>query len=144
MPNRPIRQIIHRQRSVTTTAATTITEAARLMRDARVGAVMVVDGPMLVGTFTERDALVRVLAEARDPKRTTVEEVMTRNPRTIEPDRPFSDALHIMYESGFRHVPVVENGWPVGMVSARDAIGPEMAEFEEESRVREHIAEVLG
>ena len=79
MPNRPIRQIIHRQRSVTTTADTTITEVAKLMREARVGAVMVVDGPLLVGIFTERDALMRVLAEARDPKRTTVAEVMTRS-----------------------------------------------------------------
>lgn len=144
MPNRPIRQIISRQRSVTTSADTTVTEAARLMRDAKVGAVMVVEGPLLVGIFTERDALIRVLAEVRDPKRTTVAEVMTRNPRTIEPDKPFSHALHIMYESGFRHVPVVENGWPVGMVSARDALGPEMEQFEEEKRLREHITEILG
>jgi signal-transduction protein with cAMP-binding, CBS, and nucleotidyltransferase domain len=54
---------------------------------------------------------------------------MTRNPQTIHPDQPFADALHVMYEGGFRHVPVVEDGRPVGMISARDALGPELEDF---------------
>ena len=68
---------------------------------------------------------------------------MTKKPRTIDPDRPIGHALHMMYEGGFRHVPVVENGRPVGMVSARDALGPELAEFQSELADREHIGEIL-
>jgi len=90
---------------------------------------MVVANGKLVGIFTERDALFSVTAEGRDAKTTTVAEIMTRNPRTIHPDRPLGDALHLMHESGFRHVPVVEHDRPIGMVSARDALGPELENF---------------
>ena len=54
---------------------------------------------------------------------------MTHDPQTIHPDKPFEDALRIMHASSFRHVPVVENGRPIGMVSARDALGPELEAF---------------
>ena len=54
---------------------------------------------------------------------------MTRNPQTIHPDKAFPDALHLMHEGGFRHVPVVEDGRPVGVISARDALGPELEDF---------------
>jgi CBS domain-containing protein len=86
----------------------------------------------------------RVVAEGRDPSDTRVGDVMTRNPQTIDPDKPFEHALHIMYEGGFRHVPVVEDdGRLIGMVSARDALGPELREFADELDTREHIGEIL-
>ncbi len=71
-------------------------------------------------------------------------EVMTRNPRTISSAKPFGHALHMMFEGGFRHVPVVENGKPVDMISARDALGPELVEFESELVDRDYVAERLG
>lgn len=129
MPHRSIRTIIEQQEVVTAPGNTTVGEAARLMSEKQVGAVMVVEEGKLVGVFTERDALFRVVAECRDAKTTRLAEVMTRNPRTIHPDKPFSDALHVMYEGGFRHVPVVEDGRPIGMVSAGDALGPELEDF---------------
>jgi CBS domain-containing protein len=144
MPNRPVRQLVKNQRILTATAAMSVADAAAAMRDAKVGAIMVLSGPTLAGIFTERDALYRVLAPGKDPKRTTLADVMTAEPTTIGPDMPFGHALHIMYDRGFRHVPVVENGRPIGMVSARDALGPEMEQFEEELREREHITEILG
>lgn len=144
MPNRPVSQLVKNQRILTATATLSVAEAAAAMRDAKVGAIMVVNGPRLVGIFTERDALYRVLAAGKDPRRTTLADVMTVGPTTIEPDMPFGHALHIMYDRGFRHVPVVEDGRPIGMVSARDALGPEMEQFESELREREHIAEILG
>jgi CBS domain-containing protein len=104
-------------------------DAARLMKESSVGALMVVEEGKLAGVFTERDALFRVIAEGRDVQSTQVADVMTRNPQTIHPDKPFGDALHVMYEGGFRHVPVVEDGRPVGMISARDALGPELEDF---------------
>ncbi|NJD36231.1 MAG: CBS domain-containing protein [Betaproteobacteria bacterium] len=144
MPNRPVRQLVKNQRILTASATMSVVEAAAAMREAKVGAIMVLSGPRLVGIFTERDALYRVLAAGKDPKRTTLADVMTVSPTTIGPDMPFGHALHIMYDRGFRHVPVVENGRPIGMVSARDALGPEMEQFEEELREREHITEILG
>jgi CBS domain-containing protein len=115
------------------------------MEKHQVGAVMVVDAHgRLSGIFTERDALFRVLAAGRDPATTRLSEVMTKKPQTIHPDKPVGHALHMMYENGFRHVPVVEDGRPVGMVSARDALGPELQEFESEVKRRQQIGEILG
>lgn len=144
MPSRPISQLVLNQRILTGPATLTVAEAAARMREAKVGAFMVVGDSRLVGIFTERDALYRVLAEGRDPQRTTLAEVMTADPTTIAADKPFGHALHMMYERGFRHVPVVDDGRPVGMVSARDALGPEMEQFEAELIEREHITEILG
>ena len=145
MPQRPIRNLIAGQKILTATGETTVGEAARLMKKMTVGAVMVVrDDGALAGIFTERDALFRVLAEGRDPKTTPLGEVMTPHPQTISPDKPFGHAMLMMYDGGFRHVPVIENGRPVGMVSARDALGPELEEFESEMKRRTRIGEILG
>jgi CBS domain-containing protein len=144
MPNRPVRQLVKNQHILTAAATLSVSEAAAAMRDAKVGAIMVVNGPRLVGIFTERDALYRVLAAGKDPRRTTLADVMTVNPATIEADVPFGQALHIMYERGFRHVPVVDEGELIGMVSARDALGPEMEQVMAELLEREHITEILG
>ncbi len=145
MPQRRIRSVIAKQKVLTATAEITVTDAARLMKKKSVGAVMVVkDNGRLAGIFTERDALFRVLAEGRDPKTTRLSDVMTAQPQTITPEKPFGHALLMMYESGFRHVPVVEDGKPVGMVSARDVLGPELQEFESELQRRTRIGEILG
>ena len=143
MPQRPIRTIIAKQKILTATAEITVAEAARLMKKKSLGSVMVVkDNGRLAGIFTERDALFRVLAEGRDPKTTRLSDVMTPQPQTITSEKPFGHAL--LYESGFRHVPVVEDRKPVGMVSARDALGPELQEFESELQRRARIGEILG
>ena len=144
MPQRPIRELIARQKILTAARDTTVSEAARLMKKMNVGAVMVVEKEKLVGIFTERDVVFRVLAESRDPKTTRLAEVMTAKPQTIAPDRPVGHALHLMYENGYRHVPVVENGKPVGMVSARDALGPELEQFQAELLRKTQIGEILG
>jgi len=143
MPHRTIRDLIGNQTILTASAETNVNEAAGLMKRTNVGAIMVVESGRLVGIFTERDALFRVIAEGREPHATRIAEVMTRNPQTIDPDKPLGHALHMMYEGGFRHVPVVENGRPLGMVSARDALGPELDAFESELVQREHIREIL-
>jgi CBS domain-containing protein len=145
MPQRSIRKLIAGQQILTATADSTIAVVAGQMKKSRVGAVMVVDDDgRLTGIFTERDALFRVLAEGRNPKTTRLAEVMTANPKTVSHDRPFGHALLMMYDGGFRHVPVVENGKPIGMVSARDALGPELQEFESEMQRRARITEILG
>jgi CBS domain-containing protein len=141
---RPVRSIIEDQKPVTASADMTVAAAARLMRDHRIGALLVLQEGRLAGIFTERDALFRVLAEGRDPAATRIAEVMTANPRTIAPDRPFGHALHLMYEGGFRHVPVVDDGRPLGVVSSRDALGPDLQQFIADLDQRIHIGEILG
>jgi len=118
---------------------TTVSKAAKLMANKNVGAVMVVEKKRLVGIFTERDAVFRVIARGLDAQTTRLTDVMTTAPQTVDPDKTFGYALLLMYENGFRHVPVIENGKPVGIVSARNALDPEMEEFVSEARRREHI-----
>lgn len=143
MPDRSIRSIIRGRPPVTVSPQTTVAEAARLMKIRKVGALLVVDGARLIGIFTERDALLRVIAEERDPHKTPIAQVMTPDPQTVHPDKPFGYALHLMHEGGFRHVPVVENGRSLGVVSARDVLGSELREFATELQTREHIEAIL-
>ena len=144
MPDRIIRAIIESQHPVVANGEITVSAVAQLMQQHHIGAVLITEGERLTGIFTERDALFRVIAAGRDPSATRVADVMTRDPRTISPDRPFGHALHLMYEGEFRHVPVVENGRPLGMVSARDALGPELKQFIGDLETRNHIGEILG
>jgi CBS domain-containing protein len=144
MPQRPVRTLVANQTPVSASGDMSVAQAARLMKERRVGAVLVLEEGRLAGIFTERDALFRVIAEGRDPAKTQLAEVMSANPRTITPDRPFGHALHMMHEGGFRHVPVVEAGKPLGVVSARDALGPELEAFVAELDKRERIFELLG
>jgi len=144
MLERTVRSIIENQELVTAPADTTVSEAARMMKQRHVGAVMVVEDGKLVGVFTERDALFRVVAEGRDTKTTPLAGVMTHNPKTVHPDQSFAHALQMMHDGGFRHVPVVEDGKPVGIVSVRDALGPELEAIVYELLLQEHIDNVLA
>lgn len=117
----------------------TVARAAELMRSNKVGAVLVVEGESLVGIFTERDAVYRVMAAGRDPSATSVGEVMTREPMTVEPDETLGYALLLMHERGFRHAPVVVAGRPIGVVSARHALDPDLEEFTVEADRRQSI-----
>jgi len=144
MSARTIRSIIEGQELITAQTNVSVLEAARLMKQHRVGAIVVVEGEKLAGVFTERDALFRVVAEGRDPGTTELGAVMTPNPKTVQADSAFSLALQMMYEGGFRNVPVVENGRPVGLVSARDALGPELKEFVYEMLRQEQTTDVLA
>ena len=101
--------------------AATVAEAAATMVKGRVGSAVVVDGPWLLGIFTERDAL-RVAAAGTDPTTASVKDWMTRDPVTVGPDTDSDDAAAIMATEGFRHLPVVEGGSVVGVVSLRDVL----------------------
>lgn len=143
MQNRRIADVIAGKAIVTAAPTTSIRDVAKHMCDARVGAVMIVEDSKLIGIFTERDALSRVLVSDLVPENVAVSEVMTRDPMTIAPDHPLGHALHMMFEGGYRHVPVVQNGVPVGMISARDALGSEITDFEGELVRRQQINEIL-
>ena len=144
MAERTIRDMIEGQELLTAPAGMMVAEAARLMKQRNVGAMMVVDGGKLVGMFTERDGLFRVVAAGLDGKTTPLSAVMTTNPRTVQPDRSFAQALSIMHEGRFRHLPVIEDGRPIGMISVRDAFGPELEAFVYELLRQEQVSQILA
>lgn len=131
-----VKSVMERKKLLVAPPETTVAKAAKLMAKKNVGAVMVVEGKRLAGIFTERDAVFRVIAAGLDPGTTSIGEVMTRDPVTVPPDEIFGRALLAMHDGGFRHVPVVENGEPVGIVSSRSALDPEMEEFTAETQRR--------
>ena len=134
-----IRRVMEREKLITAPAQTTVSEAAKMMAKSGISAIVVVENEVLIGIFTERDAVFRVIAEGRDANTTRLADVMTPAPVTVDPGRSFGYALQLMHEHGFRHVPVVEDGKPVGIVSSRDALDPEMEEFVCEEQRRENI-----
>jgi CBS domain-containing protein len=99
----------------------TVAEAAEIMVKGRVGSAVVIDGPWLLGIFTERDAL-RVAAAGINPTAAAVRDWMTKDPVTVDPDGDSDDAAAIMATQGFRHLPVVDGDSVVGVVSLRDVL----------------------
>src|SRR5689334_17574009 len=143
MFSEPVRTVMEQKKLLTAPSETTVREAAKMLARRKVGAVMVVENQNLVGIFTERDAVFRVIAQGRDPQTTRLADVMTTAPQTIHPDKSFGCALLVMYENGFRHLPVIENGKVVGIVSGRNALDPNLEEFESESRRRKQLLREL-
>jgi CBS domain-containing protein len=100
----------------------TALEAARFMMEHNIGALPVLRDGKLVGIFSERDVMNRVVAAGRTPGTTRVAEVMTSNPRTVDADESLEDCLFLMKEFNFRHVLVVSGGDLKGLVSLRDIL----------------------
>lgn len=117
----PLRTILNGKDVIYSVAPNALVmECAKEMTDKRVGGLVVMDGEKLIGIFTERDALSRVLAAGRDPRGTTVSEVMTRNPYCVCPETSVGEAIELVAERRFRHLPVTEDGEVVGVLSSRD------------------------
>jgi len=134
-----IKTVMERKKLLVAPPDTSVSQAAKLMAKKNVGAVMVVENERLVGIFTERDVVFRVIAKERDTQTTSLADVMTPEPQTSNPEQTFGSALMTMHENGFRHMPVIENGKVVGIVSARNALDPEMEDFVAEAQRRKHI-----
>ncbi|MFF5970353.1 CBS domain-containing protein [Streptomyces sp. NPDC012769] len=105
---------------VTVGTLTSVAEAARVMRDADIGDVLVVDGDTLRGIVTDRDLVVRAMAEGRDPADTTVQSVCSERPVTVAPDEGIDRAVGLMREHALRRLPVTEEGRLVGIVTLGD------------------------
>ena len=101
----------------------TVRKAARTMSEKNVGCIAVIDDDgMLVGIFSERDVLTRIVAEGRNPDDTLVANVMTKEIIASDPSESVNDALTKMRERNFRHLPVVQGGHLIGMISIRDLL----------------------
>jgi CBS domain-containing protein len=136
-----VRTIMDPRKLILVPGSMTVREAAKLMKTKHYGAVLVTEGDELLGIFTERDAVYRVIAAGRDPETTLLVDVMTKEPKTITPDKTFGHAMLMMHEGGFRHVPVVDDGKLVGMVSSRNALDPDLEEFVFEEHRRKRLLE---
>lgn len=137
---RKLADVIFEQRPLVLHRAAAVAEACRQMRDHRAGSVAVVDDDgRLVGIFTGRDAVCRVMACDRDAKATPLADVMTPNPTSMSPDHSAIDALRLMWDGGFRHVPLVKQGKVMGVVSRGDFKGLEQSQHETERDLWEHM-----
>ncbi|MCW5771527.1 MAG: CBS domain-containing protein [Rhodospirillaceae bacterium] len=140
MTYRHMSDIVHDQKPVTLPPTAMVKEACARMRERRVGAVLVTDaGRHLLGIFTGRDAICRVLAEGRDPAVTALADVMTPSPETMPPGSNAVEALRRMQDGGFRHIPVVDNGKVIGVVSRGDFRGIEIDRLDEETGLWERL-----
>jgi len=135
----PVSSVIDPRKLVLAPPEATVAEGARLMSRRNVGCLLIVKSGQLVGIFTERDVVYRVVALDRDPAATRIADVMTPDPKTVTADESFGFALLLMHENRFRHVPVMDGGRPIGVVSARHALDPDLEEFASEAERRKAI-----
>jgi len=119
----------------TITAEQTVIEAARQMVANNIGAIAVLRDGELAGIFSERDIMKRVVAEARDPARTRVSEVMTANPLTVDMRESIEHCMLLMKEHSFRHLPICDGKKLKGIVSLRDILLRDLTEKDEEVRM---------
>lgn len=144
MLSRPIHQVLAGRPFISVPADMSVRAVTQLMNDRQSSSALVTELGVLTGIFTERDATFRVLAAGLDPERTPVGEVMSHHPDCLGDDQPFGHALHLMYESGVRHLPVVdENRRPLGVLTARDALAVEADQFGAELIRRQAITTIL-
>jgi CBS domain-containing protein len=144
MTRKIVPDVVRNQSLLKLPASASVREAVRQMAERHIGAALVVKreapgGETLEGIFTERDLLNRVVARNLDIDRTTLAEVMTRNPATIRSDSTALAALRRMHDGGFRHLPVVDGSRLVAIVSLRDFFGAEFQELEREVEFQEKL-----
>ena len=137
---RKMADMVRNQDPVTLPPEATVKDACERMRDRRIGAVLIIEADRrLVGIFTGRDAVHRVLAEGKNAARTTLAEVMTRDPDMMPPGNTAIEALRLMEDGRFRHLPIVDDGKVVGIVSRFDFSGIELDRLDEETGLWERI-----
>jgi CBS domain-containing protein len=137
---RKLSDIVFNQRPLAMEPGVPVREACERMREARAGSVLVTDEEgRLVGIFTGRDAVCRVVAAGRDAATTKLGDVMTPNPATMSPEKTAIEALRLMWDGGFRHIPIVDRGRLLGVVSRGDFKGAERERLDEERELWEHM-----
>lgn len=137
---RQLSDMVCNQDPLTLSPSASARDACERMRDRRLGAVLVCkeDGN-LVGIFTGRDVATRIVAAGKSAAKTKLSQVMTPNPTTMSPEMTALDALRLMWDGGFRHVPVVRDQKIVGVVSRGEFKANEEDRFEQERTLWEHM-----
>jgi CBS domain-containing protein len=137
--NRHLSDLVRDRAPLAVDLDATVQAACERMRDRAVGCVLVTRGDALVGILTGRDVVARVAAEARRPDALRVAEVMTAQPTTLPPSASALDALRCMQDGGFRHIPIVQDGRVIGVVSRGDFRAIEHAQLDEETGFWERL-----
>ena len=146
MSERTVLQSMSQRHVLSLGPTASVHDAACAMTRANCGSVLIIDGAgVMQGILTERDLMTRVLAKGVDADATSVTQVMTRNPRCVAPETKVADAVLIMIERGFRHLPVVDAGGRVlGVFSARDALPREVNTAADLAEFNEQVNDALG
>jgi len=140
---RTLRQVIQRLNLISAEPEAPVFDVVIAMSDARIGAIPIIEGERLVGIFSERDLMTRVVVAGLDPRTTRVVEVMTHEVVTAGLDESVDRCLHKMQRAGCRHLPVVHDGRVISMLSMRDLLRDEVEEQGEEIRhLRAYIQQV--
>jgi CBS domain-containing protein len=130
-----IHDLVRKQEVCAVEVGQTVLEGVRIMVERNIGAVPVLDKGQLVGVFSERDLMRRVVAEGRDPGRTRISDVMTPEPFIVSPTETVENCLLVMRRHGFRHLPICQEQRLVGIVSLRDIILHDLDEKDDEVRM---------
>ena len=138
MVRKVVPNVVHDQRLLKLPPQATVREAAQRMAQRDVRCVLVMEEDRLLGIFTGTDLIGRVVAVGLDPNQTLLAKVMTSNPQTISAEATALEALQRMHHGRFRHLPVVDNGTVVGILSRRDFSGYEREVVERRERLGEH------
>ena len=146
MAERTVFQSIPKRHVLSLGPQASVWEAACAMTRANCGSILVMEPPdRLMGIVTERDLMTRVLARALEPKQTTVTQIMTPQPQCVPPETLVSDAVLIMMDRGFRHLPIVGADRKVlGVFSIRDALPLEIGTALSQAEFNEQVNDVLG
>ena len=127
--------LLRNQVTVSAEAHQTVLEVARMMVEHNIGAVPVLQDGQLVGIFSERDLMIRVVVGGKDPARTLVAQVMTDDPLTVAPSDPLETCMTLMRRHGFRHLPVCSGRELKGVISLRDILLHNLDEKDDEVRM---------
>lgn len=146
MTERTVFQSMSQRHVISLGPTASVHKAACVMTQANCGSVLIVEGSnTLLGIVTERDLMTRVVAKALEPARTAVADVMTRNPQCVTPETKVADAVVIMIERGFRHLPIVTDaGKILGVFSVRDALPREVNLAVSLAEFNEQVNDALG
>ncbi len=129
-----VKELIKDRQTYTVQDHETVLEAARFMVEHNIGAVPVLREGKLVGIFSERDIMKRVVAQAHDPRTTKVSEIMTKDPVTVTPESTDEQCMLLMRDNNCRHLPICEDKKLWGLISLRDLLAHHVEEKEEEAR----------
>ena len=146
MAERTVFQSIPNKHVLSLGPQASVWDAACVMTRANCGSILVMEPPdRLLGIVTERDLMIRVLARALDPKQTSLQQVMTPQPQCVAPETRVSDAVLIMLERGFRHLPIVGPERKIlGVFSIRDALPREIGNALSQAEFNEQVNDALG
>ena len=139
MQRKIVPDIIESQELFTLSPSDSVRDAVRVMAERKIGAVLIKRDDKLAGIFTERDVLTRIVDAGLDPDTTKLDDVMTADPDTLAPSDRAMDALMKMSTRGYRHLPVVDEGQLVGIVSIRDIFGAVQKELETDLAQRDQM-----